>query len=267
MIKIIQQSAESLILVINDILDFSKLESSQLKVERIGFSLDDVLDGVMQLLTPKAAEKGLALNLSRRGTDPGRVGDPLRLRQVLLNLVGNAIKFTAAGSISLDVNANATDEAVLFRVIDTGMGIPSDKIDKLFMPYEQVDITTARFHGGTGLGLSISKALMGLMGGDIGVESTLGSGSCFTVRLPLMRDRRKTPRTGSGLALAETKFWQPANRAAAEASGAVIPCAEDNVTNRIVLARVLDRWVSCMTWRRMARWHWRRWTGRDMAWY
>jgi PAS domain S-box-containing protein len=242
MIKIIQRSAESLLLVINDILDFSKLESSQLKVEKIAFELDEVLDGVMQLLTPKAAEKGLALRLNRTGTGAAlRVGDPLRLRQVLLNLVGNAIKFTAAGSVTIDVDA--TTESVVFQVIDTGMGIPASKIGKLFTPYEQVDITTARFHGGTGLGLSISKALTELMGGTVGVDSTEGVGSCFHVTLRLIRDRRKTARTppNAALAAADPTFWQPADPAAAAANAAVILCAEDNATNRTVLARVLDR--------------------------
>ena len=245
MIKIVQQSAESLLLVINDILDFSKLESSQLKVESIPFRLDDVLDGVKELLTPKAAENGLALSIGRCGPgDSARVGDPLRLRRVLLNLVGNAIKFTAKGSVTLDVDATAAD--AVFQVTDTGIGIAADKIGKLFKPYEQVNIATARFYGGTGLGLSISKALMTLMGGTIDVESTVGGGSCFTVTLRLPRDTTATGiahdrHIASDRAAAETKFWNKMDRTAAEANGGVILCAEDNPTNRTVLARVLDR--------------------------
>ena len=240
MIKIVQQSAESLILVINDILDFSKLESSQLKVEKIGFQLDEVVDGVVQLLSPKATEKGLSLHLKVSETDDmARVGDPLRLRQVLLNLVGNSIKFTAEGSVTMAVAAKA--EEVTIQVADTGIGIPAGKIGMLFRPYEQIDIATARFHGGTGLGLSISKALMGLMGGDIEVESTEGCGSCFTVRVKLPRDRRRSPRTARGVAAADAGVWQKMDRAVAEANGVVILCAEDNPTNRIVLGLVLDR--------------------------
>ncbi len=240
MIAIIQQSGESLIRVINDILDFSKLESSQLQVENIPFRLDEVLDGVLQLLKPKAAEKGLALHVLQHGNDDSaRVGDPLRLRQVLLNLVGNAIKFTASGSVTLD--ADATSDDVSFRIIDTGIGIAADKIAKLFMPYQQAEAATARNYGGTGLGLSISNALLTLMGGSLRVRSTLGRGSCFTVELNLPRDAKALPRNAQCSGAAETQFWSKADRAAAEANGAVILCAEDNPTNRDVLARVLDR--------------------------
>ena len=240
MIAIVRQSAESLIRVINDILDFSKLESSQLQVENIPFHLDEVLDGVLQLLKPKAAEKHLALHVLHKGNqDTARVGDPLRLRQVLLNLVGNAIKFTATGSVSLQADATAGD--VVFRIIDTGIGIAPDKIEKLFTPYQQADSATARNYGGTGLGLSISSALLSLMNGRLQVTSTPGCGSCFTVTLPLPHDATARPRAAITALPSETRFWDKANRTEAEASAAIILCAEDNATNRDVLARVLDR--------------------------
>jgi signal transduction histidine kinase/CheY-like chemotaxis protein len=240
MVKIVQQSAEGLLRVINDILDFSKLESSQLQVENIPFRLDDVLNGVARLLTPKAAENGLAMNVRRQGPDDCvRIGDPLRLRQVLLNLTGNAIKFTLRGSVTLDVESTAHE--VVFRIIDTGVGISPDQMAKLFTPYQQADAATARNYGGTGLGLSISNALLTLMGGGITVESSIGNGSCFTVTLPLPCDDTATPLDVQHLSGTEAKFWDKADRAAAEANAAVILCAEDNPTNRDVLGRVLDR--------------------------
>jgi PAS domain S-box-containing protein len=243
MVRIVQQSAESLLRVINDILDFSKLESSQMQVEAIQFDLEEVLDGVIQLLRPKAAEKGLALALRQRGTGgTARIGDPLRLRQVLLNLVGNAIKFTQQGSVTLE--ADASGEAAAFRIVDTGIGIPPDRLGKLFKPYAQADAATARNYGGTGLGLSISKALLALMGGGLRASSSVGSGSVFTATLPLPRGDTALPAHAGGAApqgSAATAFWEKGDRRAAEAAGAVILCAEDNPTNRDVLARVLDR--------------------------
>jgi PAS domain S-box-containing protein len=269
MIMIVQQSAESLIRVINDILDFSKLEASQLLVESVPFRLDDVLDGVIQLLEPKATERGLALNLVRRdppghpseGDPKGnavsrgtavRLGDPLRLRQVLLNLVGNAIKFTSKGSVTLDVDA--TVDKVVLRIIDTGIGISPEKLEKLFQPYQQAEVATARNYGGTGLGLSISTALLALMDGTIRVERTDTTGSCFTVTLPLPFDPTaaeidQTQTFGTseglgaprGLGTSDATFWATADKAAAAASHAIILCAEDNATNRDVLVRVLDR--------------------------
>ena len=241
MVGIIMQSADSLIRVINDILDFSKLESSQLRVEIIPFRLEDVLNGVIQLLAAKAAEGGLALHLRRLDTpdDIARLGDPLRLRQVLLNLMGNAIKFTASGSVTLEVDASG--HTTVFRIIDTGIGIAPEMIDKLFQPYQQAEASTARKYGGTGLGLSISNALLELMDGKIQVRSKLGQGTCFTVSLPLPRDPTASLAAPVGQATAATKFWSKPDRATAEGHAAVILCVEDTATNRDVLRRVLDR--------------------------
>jgi len=239
MVNIIRQSSKWLIRVINDILDFSKLEAHQLHIERVPFMLDEVVDGSCQVLAAKAQEKGLMLTVEGKDL-PGicRIGDPLRLRQILLNLLGNAVKFTADGGVSLIVEANPSE--VVFSVIDTGIGIPADKIESLFQPYNQVRSDTARSYGGTGLGLSITKNLIGLMDGRLEVTSESGRGSCFTVSLGL-------PSAVSSLCKATSKAvashvrWRKPDLTAAAAQGAVVLCAEDNTINREVLGRVLDR--------------------------
>jgi PAS domain S-box-containing protein len=243
MIDIIRSSADGLIRVINDILDFSKLEANQLQIERVAFRLDELLTGVVQLLSAKAQEKGLALVIA--GLDfggPCRIGDPLRLRQILLNLVGNAIKFTATGQVTLAVEADA--ERVALRVIDTGIGIPQDKIADLFTPYHQVRADTARHYGGTGLGLSICDNLISLMGGRLTVTSEVGRGSCFCVALDLPISAEHAVAAAVPPVIGP-RSWRAAPRDVAAAQGGVVLCVEDNAVNRNVLARVLDRLGIC----------------------
>jgi two-component system sensor histidine kinase/response regulator len=181
----IHGAAHSLLGIINDILDFSKIEAGKLEVERVPFVLSEVLDNVSAVLSLKAEEKGLKFGIVTAADVPRRLlGDPLRLGQVLLNLAGNAVKFTERGEISVSVTrrgGDADDPAPLlyFEVQDTGIGIDGAQIATMFLPFAQADASTTRRFGGSGLGLSISKQLVGLMGGEMFVESQPGSGSCF----------------------------------------------------------------------------------------
>ncbi|PID79766.1 hypothetical protein CSB20_09095 [bacterium DOLZORAL124_64_63] len=185
----VEASAEALLGLINDILDFSKIEAGKMDLEELDFDLTEVLDSVASSLAIKAAEKNLMLAYAAEPDTPEFLrGDPGRLRQILINLLGNALKFTEKGEIDMTVKvAEETEgEALLrFAVRDTGEGIPSDRLDILFDEFTQVDGSIARRHGGTGLGLAISRQLVQLMGGEIGVESTLGVGSEFWFTVPL----------------------------------------------------------------------------------
>ena len=183
-VKKIHNSGKSLLGVINDILDFSKIEANRMELERIEFSLEAVLTQMISVIQYKALEKGVEFLLSHSAdVPPYLIGDPLRLGQVLMNLLGNAIKFTEAGEVELSIELvghSQDDLQVCFTVRDTGIGMTPDQIRTLFQPFTQADGTTTRRFGGTGLGLSISKRLVEMMGGDIRVESTGGQGSSFS---------------------------------------------------------------------------------------
>ena len=182
-VETLSRSGEVLMTVINGILDFSKIENGQLQVEDIEFSLKSVVDDVVELLARSAEAKGLELTAVLEDSVPALVsGDPNRLRQVLTNLTGNAIKFTQTGQIAIRVTAHETagsDTVVRFEVSDTGAGIADDQLAMIFDPFTQADTSITRNHGGTGLGLAISSRLTALMGGEVGVTSVLGSGSTF----------------------------------------------------------------------------------------
>ena len=187
----VHRAAESLLGIINDILDFSKIEAGKLSIETTGFDLDQVLEGVSALIGLAADEKGLEL-LVGRGEDvpPLLMGDPLRLGQVLLNLLNNAVKFTERGEVALRVERVRTDAedgrvTLRFAVSDTGIGMREDQVHELFQPFSQADESTSRRFGGTGLGLAISRRLVQLMGGDMEVDSRDGAGSCFSFTLAL----------------------------------------------------------------------------------
>ena len=180
----VRSSAESLLSILNDILDFSKIESRRLELESTAFSLHDLVADALKPLAVHADQKGLEL-IEDVALDvpPGLVGDPLRLRQVLVNLVGNALKFTERGHVILGVAVEQRTEThtqLRFSVADTGIGIPPEKQREIFEPFRQVDGSTTRRFGGTGLGLTISTTLVGLMGGQLEVESTPGAGSTFS---------------------------------------------------------------------------------------
>jgi len=187
-VQIFRRSGDNLLNLINDILDLSKVEASQLDLERTGFSLSDHLEKVMEMIAPRAQEKGLTLVCEiSPGVSNDLVGDPTRLRQVLLNLLGNAIKFTQTGAVSLRVERDedeAMPTAIRFEVTDTGIGIADDKLDHVFERFTQADSSTTRRFGGSGLGLTISRRLVELMGGRIWVESEVDRGSLFAFAVP-----------------------------------------------------------------------------------
>jgi signal transduction histidine kinase/CheY-like chemotaxis protein len=191
-----RRSADLLMSVINDILDFSKVEAGKMSIEPIPFDLHTAVGEVTELLVPRALEKQVELVMRVHPDTPHRViGDSGRIRQVLLNLAGNALKFTERGHVlvSVEGTARADDVTLRFEVSDTGIGIPAHVIPTLFSPFMQADASTTRRFGGTGLGLSISKRLVELMGGTIGVSSTDGQGSMFWFELTLPLDRSPAP--------------------------------------------------------------------------
>jgi len=189
----LQIAGRSLLGVINDVLDISKIEAGEMHTESLAFSPGELLEELQQLYAPQASAKGVGMELHGADTLPDALlGDPTRLRQVLSNLLSNAIKFTSQGSVSLQVvqepGTTLPDDPVWlkFSVVDTGEGISGEALENLFSPFAQADASTTRRFGGTGLGLSIVKRLSQLMGGDVGVNSALGAGSTFWVRLPFM---------------------------------------------------------------------------------
>jgi PAS domain S-box-containing protein len=229
---IVQSSGESLLGLINDILDFSKIESGKLDLEILDFDLQSLLDDFSATMALKAYDQGLELLCA---ADPGvptaLSGDPGRLRQILTNLAGNAVKFTHQGEVSVRVSSIPEPEGagtclLRFSIRDTGIGIPEDKIGLLFQQFSQVDASTTRKYGGTGLGLAISRQLAEMMGGEIGVESTEGEGSefWFTARFGL-----------------QAKGLQEESRAA-ELAGVRILIVDDNATNRSMLFQRMQHW-------------------------
>ena len=206
-VQTIRGSGRHLLAVINDILDFSRIETGKLPLERIDFSLPDVLEQVRSLVHPMAVEKNVGLRVELSQHSPPIVrGDPTRLKQILLNLVNNAIKFTARGEVALLVDAEAPVEGQVrlrFEVHDTGTGIAPEKLQQIFEPFTQADQSTVRRYGGSGLGLAISRRLAEAMGGHLQATSTLGQGSVFSVDLVLgLGDEARLVREAGEVALA-----------------------------------------------------------------
>lgn len=190
-LRTVLDSQESMLALLNDILDFSKIEAGKLAIELKDFDLLASIRNVVQMFGPKASSHGLSLSLSGHLDTSHMLGDDKRIRQVLCNLIGNAIKFSQGGEVSVDVSAQSKvrsnphmPDLIVIRVKDQGIGISQDKIDKLFRQFEQVHDTTTVDVGGTGLGLAITKELVDAMGGTLRVESTVGVGSTFSFELP-----------------------------------------------------------------------------------
>ena len=228
--EIARCSAESLLMLINDILDFSKIEAHKLDLEMLDFDLATVVEETAELLAVKCHEKELRLVCRIDPEIPAQVrGDPGRLRQILLNLGGNAVKFTHQGEVLIDVNLVSRvnrDVTVRLLVSDTGIGIPSDKIALLFSPFTQVDGSTARKFGGTGLGLAICKQLAEMMGGRIGVQSEEGRGSTFWC----------------DVVLEELPAEKPADPRLADLDGVRVLVVDDHDANRLLVSTLLKNW-------------------------
>ena len=230
-VETIRDSGDALLTIIGDILDFSKIESGHLELERTPFDLPARVAGVLDLLAPRASAQSLAVSLDIAPSLPRFVvGDPGRLRQVLINLIGNAIKFTSRGQVAVVVRPVAADAGLIeFSVRDTGIGISPDALPRLFTSFTQVDASTTRKYGGTGLGLAISKRLVELMGGTMWVASEPGAGSTFSFTI------RAEP-AAAGQPAAEP----PAVSAAAATRQERILVAEDNPVNQLVARRMLQ---------------------------
>jgi PAS domain S-box-containing protein len=184
-LTVAKASADSLMIILNDILDFSKAEAGRLVLEKRPFSPAKAVTDVADLFSARAAEKGIELKRDLGGNLPSQIiGDEVRVRQILTNLVSNAIKFTEAGYTAISVDLAADGTALLYRVEDTGIGVPADLQNYIFAPFAQADDSVSRKYGGTGLGLAICKQLADLMGASLAVQSAPGTGSCFTFRVP-----------------------------------------------------------------------------------
>ena len=230
-IEAISASGEALLSLLNDVLDLSKIEAGRMELEAIDFDLDHLLDGTRALMQHRAFRKGLDFTIRQGKGVPKRLsGDPAKLGQVLLNLVGNAVKFTDEGHVSLEVSARKADKAgkarLRFVVEDTGIGISPVARERLFQPFSQGDLSISRRYGGTGLGLVISKRIVEAFGGKIGVDSVEGEGSVFWFEIELPRARRR----------AEPKM---AVKPASLPSLSIL-AAEDNDVNAMVLKGFLE---------------------------
>jgi PAS domain S-box-containing protein len=239
-LSMVKSSADSLLELINTILDFSKIEAGKLELESIEFNLRDTLEPTLRTLVLRAREKSLELNYQVRPEVPETlVGDPGVLRQIVVNLVGNAIKFTEHGEVSVRVERESEEEeraCLHFRVEDTGIGIPVESQTRIFEAFAQADSSTTRRYGGTGLGLTISRRLVEMMGGRIWLESTLGKGTAFDFTAWLGKAGQTNPRAAAPLSPPGTHLPLPERR-----TGFHILLAEDNRVNQMLAVRLLEK--------------------------
>jgi len=256
MLRTVSESGKYLLVIINDILDFSKIEARQLMLENVSFNPVTLIEDVADLMAWKAKEKGVSLTSFIAPTIPLVVhGDPVRLRQVLLNLAGNAVKFTQSGAVvirALQVEDNNHQEQayIRFEIRDTGIGLSATTIERLFQPFTQADNSTTRKYGGTGLGLSISKQIVELMGGTIGVESMEGKGSLFYFSIPFdVPSGQNTVKSNNKMTLASTISASGSKVAATLPTSPdqvllksrFILLAEDNLANQKLAMLVLGK--------------------------
>lgn len=239
-IKIIERSGDALLTLINDILDFSKIEAGRIELEETVFNLRDCIEDVTSLLSSRATERGVDLIVRIAPNIPDYyTGDVGRIRQVLTNLVGNALKFTHKGHVLIDVHADALDPNnasgridFILRIEDTGIGIPENKLSHIFDKFSQVDSSTTREYGGTGLGLSIAGRLANLMGGDITVESVQSKGSVFTFKLPLKVSKNAAPKP---------------TKAAHAPRGNVLIIDDNPISNSVIEAQLTSPLCRCLS--------------------
>jgi signal transduction histidine kinase/CheY-like chemotaxis protein len=235
-LRTVKESADALMAILNDILDFSKIEAGKFELNPIEFDLSDCVGDCLRLLAVRAAEKQIELAVDIRPDVPEFViGDPGRLRQILMNLVGNAVKFTESGGVTVQISRQETTESYTLRFViaDTGIGVPADKQAKIFAPFEQADGSTTRRYGGTGLGLAISVKLVELMKGSIWIESPWisdwrvegGPGSAFHFTAQLEAGTRR-------VSVLEPGSFE----------GLAVLVVDDNLTNRLILRETLSRW-------------------------
>jgi PAS domain S-box-containing protein len=233
---IVRKSGENLLSLINDILDFSKIEAGKMDLEILNFDLRITLEDTAELLALKAADKGLELICRIDPAVPSYLrGDPGRLRQIITNLTGNSIKFTQQGEIVISASITSTEQdhaTILFEILDTGIGIPSDRLNALFTPFTQVDGSTTRKYGGTGLGLAICKQLSELMGGEIGVTSVEGKGSTFWFTA---RFEKQSPESIQYTETSDATVYT-------DIAGVRILVVDDNATNRKLMTTLLTQW-------------------------
>jgi PAS domain S-box-containing protein len=239
-VEVFRSAGETLLTIINDILDISKVEAGQIHLENVGFDLEDLVERLCEVMAVRAHQKGIELACRIMPEVPtGLMGDPGRLRQVLMNLIGNAIKFTEEGQVILEIKLLKAEQEPLpggghgkccsldFSVSDTGIGIAPEKVDLIFEKFSQADTSITRKYGGTGLGLAISRQLVELMGGQIRVESKVGEGSVFSfsVRLEIQAEPVEDVQPATG-----------------DLTGVRILIVDDNSTNRMILKEMITRW-------------------------
>jgi len=248
-VQSIQASGEILLTVINDILDFSKLESQKLLLEHLPIDVHGIIADTCALLSQQAESKGIGLDFQIDSQTPAYIlSDPIRLRQILLNLANNAVKFTHQGAVSLSVSVSSAissqtekEVTLLFEVQDSGIGLSPEQLQKLFQPFTQASIATARHYGGTGLGLVICQKLVQMMGGKIWAESSLGSGSSFFFVLPVSvtyeRPQSMTPLEGRTM----SRYAKPVSSKLATQLPLNILVAEDNLINQEMVLAMLSK--------------------------
>lgn len=230
-VRVFRSAGENLLCIINDILDLSKIETGYLELENTAFDLEEIVEKTCEVFAVRAHEKGIELACRIESTVPlNLLGDPGRLRQILSNLLGNAVKFTEKGEVVLEVSCSpmSVDKPeIAFTVRDTGIGIPANKLNEIFDPFTQVDASVTRRYGGTGLGLAITKRIVQVMGGSITVDSIVGQGSIFRVIIPLsiQKTKKTALRTHSK-----------------DVRGLRVLIIDDNETNRMILRETLLTW-------------------------
>ncbi len=240
----IKRNGEYLLELIYDILDLSKIEAIQLNVERLTFSAVEIVNDVRDLMKMRAEAKGITFEVEYPGPIPESItSDPTRLRQILINLVGNAIKFTEVGGVILSVRSASADAgpAAQFEVIDSGIGMNEEQLARVFQPFTQADSSTTRKYGGTGLGLTVCKRLADLLGATIGVESEFGGGSIFRLTLPLGSSEGARPLDGAGVASQRSSREDHSDRVRALRIEARILLAEDGPDNQRLIRHVLRK--------------------------